>query len=64
MTLLCLAHHVMRLWLSPRRWPRGATKEREYVHVYKIESERRVRVFIRAGVIARKDSTERKWTRE
>jgi len=23
--LLCLAHHAVRLWRSPRRWPRGAT---------------------------------------
>jgi len=22
---LCLAHHAVRLWRSPRRWPRGAT---------------------------------------
>ena len=25
MSLLCLAHHAVRLWRSPRRWPRGAT---------------------------------------
>ena len=25
MSLLCLAHHAVRLWSSPRRWPRGAT---------------------------------------
>ena len=25
MSLLCLAHHVVRLWCSPRRWPRGTT---------------------------------------
>ena len=24
-SLLCLAHHGMRLWRSPRRWPCGAT---------------------------------------
>jgi len=24
-SFLCLAHHVVRLWCSPRRWPRGAT---------------------------------------
>jgi len=23
---LCLAHHAVRLWRSPRRWPHGATK--------------------------------------
>ena len=25
MSLLCLAHHAVRLWRSPRRWPPGAT---------------------------------------
>ena len=25
MSLLCLAHHAVCLWSSPRRWPRGAT---------------------------------------
>ena len=25
MSLLCLTHHAVRLWRSPRRWPRGAT---------------------------------------
>ena len=25
MSLLCLAHHAVRLWRSPRRYPRGAT---------------------------------------
>ena len=25
MSLLCLAHHSVRLWRSPRRWPGGAT---------------------------------------
>jgi len=25
MSLLCLAHHAVRLWRSHRRWPRGVT---------------------------------------
>ena len=33
MSLLCLAHHAVRLWRSPRRWPRGATNPVQKSHV-------------------------------